>query len=103
MKLYTHLLYSPNNNPIENIFGLIKNNKDVIYVKNNKERKKSKRKIIEDQIISSINNTFDKYSNILINLFKSAFKYDYINIEKELRDRLIINKEKIIYIFFKNI
>jgi len=94
--------YSPNNNPIENIFSLIKNeffkitrnNKDIIYVKNDKIKSKSRRKILEENIILSIQNTFNKYtSEIFLKIFKRSLNYDYLNIEKELRDRIIIKQK----------
>lgn len=84
--------YSPNNNPIENTFSLIKKN----YYKIIKNKIKNM-----NNIRNSINQSLDefklKYSN-LTNFYNRAFKYDYIIEEKELRDRIIFRdkyKEKI--------
>lgn len=74
--------YSPNNNPIEVIFSIIKN----------KFKKIKKDKIkIKPLIIISINKIIEKEQNYE-EIFKRSINYDYKDIEKELRDRLIIKK-----------
>lgn len=97
--------YSPNNNPIENIFSLIKSdffkitrdNKDIIFL-NKKGKSKSRRKILEENIIMAINNTFNKYkSDTFFKIFKRSLEFDYLDIEKELRDRIIIKQKNTIY------
>ena len=103
--------YSPNNNPVENIFSLIKNdffkitreNKDIIYLnKDKKSKSKSRRKILEENIINAVKNTFNKYkSDTFVKIFKRSLEFNYIDIEKELRDRIIIKQKNNIYIDLK--
>ena len=79
--------YSPNNNPIEIVFGIIKN-------KFNKIKKEKKLiKVIIISIIEIIKET-DKRNNkeTYKDIFERSINYDYKNIEKELRYRLIIKK-----------
>ena len=73
--------YSPNNNPIEVIFSIIKN-----------KFKKIKKDKIKSLIIISINKTIENETEKINyeEIFKRSIKYDYKDIEKELRDRLII-------------
>lgn len=78
--------YSPNNNPIETVFGIIKNKFKSLL----KEKKDEKIKIL---IITTINNVTIKEKNqIYKEIFTRSINYDYKNIEKELRDRLTIKK-----------
>ena len=82
--------YSPNHNPIENLFSIIKNNFKK-NVKDNKEKNKNGRRnrnYIKNMIILSINDLERNNYNFL-SIFIRAFKYDYTNIVKELRDRLV--------------
>lgn len=64
--------YSPNNNPVENVFSIIKN-------KYNKSTEK--------QIIDIINEIKIEYINFN-SLFMRSLNFNYTNIEKELRDRI---------------
>ena len=82
--------YSPNHNPIENCFGIIKTEFRNIYSKNNKVTN------ISSNIHKSIINFKTKHTN-LTPLFNRAFTYSYIVEENELRDRITIinNKPKI--------
>ena len=76
--------YSPNLNPIENTFGIIKN----IYKKN-----QSDKSITTKKTVKNIGQTIDEFSNSDINtekIFNRAFNYNYAIEEKELRDILII-------------
>jgi transposase len=76
--------YSPINNPIEVIFSIIKNKFKKI--------KKDKLKI-KPLIIISINKTIENEKNKSYKeIFKISINYEYKDIEKELRDRLIIKK-----------
>jgi len=79
--------YSPNNNPIEMIFGNIKDK----FKKNKKEKVKMKK------IISETINEIKKkeVKNVYKTIFERSLNYDYKDIEKELRDRLIIKNEVI--------
>ncbi len=74
--------YSPNNNTIEVVFSIIKN----------KFKKMKKYNIkIKPLIIISINKlteTEKSYKDI----FERSINYDYKDIEKKLRDKLIIKK-----------
>jgi len=84
--------YSPNNNPIENTFSLIKRS----YYKIIKNKIKNMTNI-RISINESLNEFKLKYSD-LTNFYTRAFKYDYKIEEKELRDRIIFRdkyKEKI--------
>ena len=80
--------YSPNNNPIETIFSIIKNKfKKIIKTTKNIKMK--------SLIIITINKTIsdkeigkENYKDIFIR----SINYDYKNIEKELRDRITIKK-----------
>lgn len=83
--------YSPNNNPIETIFGMIKSKFKQITKNGNKDKIKTK-----PLIIISINKTIEtteinKNKNYK-DIFMRSIRYDYKDIEKELRDRLIIKK-----------
>ena len=73
--------YSPNNNPVENVFSIIKNkyNKVKYNSKNNKSTEK--------QIIDIINEIKIEYINFN-SLFMRSLNFNYTNIEKELRDRI---------------
>lgn len=79
--------YSPNLNPIENIFGILKE----IYKKNNKNNyynysKKNNIEIINNSILEFVT----IYTINLKEICDRSYKYSYENLEKELRDRLII-------------
>jgi transposase len=76
--------YSPNNNPIETIFSIIKT----------KFKKIKKDKIpIKALIIITINKIKENEKlKTYEEIFKRSINYDYKDIEKELRDRLIIKK-----------
>ena len=75
--------YSPNLNPIENTFGIIKN----IYKKELKLNNYSTK-----DLIFNIQNSiliFDSiYKSDLEKICKRALNYSYIDIEKELKDRI---------------
>ncbi len=76
--------YSPNNNPIETVFGIIKNKFKSLL----KEKKDEK---IKTLIVTTINDVSTKEKNkIYEEIFIRSINYDYKDIEKELRDRLII-------------
>lgn len=88
--------YSPNHNPIENLFSIIKNNFKK-NVKKNKEKNKNGRRnynYIKKMIILSIDNIQKNYNYIFLSIFKRAFNYDYTDIVKELRDRLIFKNNE---------
>ncbi len=74
--------YSPNNNPIEVVFSIIKNK----FKKMKKENI-----IIKPLIIISINKVKEnEKEKSYKEIFIRSINYDYKDIEKELRDRLII-------------
>lgn len=73
--------YSPNNNPIETIFSIIK-------YKYNKIKCKSENKVIKHQIENIIIKFKNEYNN-LSKIFIRALSFNYNNIEKELKDRII--------------
>ena len=82
--------YSPNNNPIEIVFGSIKNNFKKLYNEKDKQNKNI-------CIISLIKNSVDLFSKEnnkekIINIFNHSLTYSYSKLEKELKDRLIIKK-----------
>jgi transposase len=83
--------YSPNNNPIENLFSLIKNEfkKNVKINKEKNEKGRRNRNYIKNMILLSIKNIENIYNSIYISLFNRSFQYDYTDIVKELKDRLI--------------
>ena len=71
--------YSPNNNPIENVFSILKNNFNKSYDVDMS---------IKDNILNSIN-LLDYYTDsIFAKIFNRAFTITYQNIEKELKDRM---------------
>jgi transposase len=82
--------YSPNNNPVEHTFSLIKNiyRKKIQRIDNIKRTKEN----IIDFIDECIIDVYYLYDNNFNNLFKRAFKYTYKIEEKQLRDRLLIQK-----------
>ena len=82
-------VYSPNNNPIEYTFSVIKKE----YKKNYKNDKSTKLNIVNN-IKKTVSNFNDTYKNKLINFFTRAINYDYINIEKELRYRIVFSNTK---------
>ena len=83
--------YSPNNNPIETIFGIIKANfKKAYKEKDDKSKNICVLKLIKEAV-EKVNKDYNKES--LTKIFNHSINYDYKNLEKELRDRLII-KEK---------
>lgn len=92
--------YSPNHNPIENLFSLIKNEfkKNVKTNKEKNEKGRRNRNYIKNMILLSIMNVENIYKSIYISLFKRAFEYDYTNIVKELRDRLIFKNSNYNYL-----
>jgi transposase len=72
--------YSPNNNPVENIFSIIKKKYNKIdYTNKNKVQKK---------IFDVIQEVKVEYKNF-ISIFKRSLTFNYVNIEKELKDRII--------------
>ena len=106
--------YSPNHNPIENFFGILKNiyykipKKSKIvdipithnyYVNNydhnkyNTKQKNRKRNInkIKYYIIIAIEQIIPIYLNFSEKIFNRAVNYDYKYITTEIRDRIIIN------------
>ena len=71
--------YSPNNNPVENVFSLIKNKYTKIkYINKDPIIKKIK------DILNEITNEFNNF----IKIFNRSLTFNYANIEKELRDRI---------------
>jgi len=84
-------IYSSNNNPIENVFGLIKNN----YYKLKKTKVNTNNISVSKFNIECIKNAIDLFIssnnlNKLLNIFNRAFTFDYSKINSELKDRLII-------------
>jgi len=101
--------YSPNHNPIENLFGIIKNNYfkaekkeinknnynydyDYDYQHYTEKKRKRKRKInkIKYNILLTLQDINLKYHTFSESIFKRAINFNYTNIENELRDRIII-------------
>ena len=82
--------YSPNHNPIENLFSSIKENfkKNVKKNKEKNENGRNNRNYIINMIVLSIND-IEKNNYNFLSIFKRAFNYDYKDIVKELKDRLI--------------
>jgi transposase len=80
--------YSPNNNPIETIFGIIKSN----FKKEYKEKDdKNKNICIKNLINNAVNKVNKEYDyDKLLKIFNHSLKYNYKDLEKELRDRIII-------------
>ena len=82
--------YSPNNNPIETIFGIIKVNFKKAY----KEKDNKSKNICIINLIKNatekVNKDYNKES--LTKIFNHSLKYSYTDLEKELRDRLIIKQ-----------
>ena len=85
--------YSPNNNPIETCFGLIKQQ----YKKNNINKitktdsvKCKQKEVLTKQINVAINQFKENYQGTLEKIFKRSIMYDYTNMENELRDRFIV-------------
>ena len=76
--------YSPNSNPIENLFGITKTQ----YYKDQTSNSSNQNKVIKK--IQKIIKDFPKTNTDLKKIFDKAFNYDYKIEEKELRDRLII-------------
>jgi transposase len=79
--------YSPNLNPIENTFSIIKHQ----YYKNIKEEPSNT--FTHKKVIKKIRKVIINFPNTntdLTKIFNRAFNYDYTIEEKELRDRLII-------------
>jgi transposase len=104
--------YSPNHNPIENLFGIIKNHffkldKKEIDINNynydhdydhqqyTEKQKNRKRKInkVKYYILLTIQDINLKYNSFSESIFKRAINFNYTNIENELRDRIIIQKK----------
>ena len=85
--------YSPNNNPIETIFGIIKSN----FKKEYKEKNDNEKNICVLNLIKNAVNKVNKDYNKeeLTKIFNHSVKYNYKDLEKELRDRLIIKQNKI--------
>lgn len=92
--------YSPNHNPIENLFSLIKNEfkKNVKTNKEKNDKGRRNRNYVKNMIINSIANVEKIYKSIYTSLFNRAFSYDYTNIVKELRDRLIFKNSNYNYL-----
>jgi transposase len=82
--------YSPNNNPIENVFSVIKNK----FKKLSSSIKKKTDNIIMSKITDAVVQFNNEYSDRLIKYFNRAINYDYSNIEKELRDRIVFSNIK---------
>ncbi len=72
--------YSPNNNPVESIFSIIKNKYNKIKYTNKNKVEKKIYDIIQEVILE-----FKNFTNI----FKRSLTFNYVDIEKELRDRII--------------
>ena len=99
-KITRYFIRSPNNNPIETIFGILKLN----FKKDYNEKKKNEyiviknkyRRIFIKKIIKDTIEKFNKdYNTAMIeNFFNHCIKYDYKDLEKELRDRIIIREKK---------
>ena len=82
--------YSPNLNPIENVFGIVKQQ----YYNDQNESSNS---FTQKKVVKKIKKVIRNFSNTntdLMKIFNRAFNYDYTIEEKELRDRLIIDKHK---------
>ena len=80
--------YSPNNNPIETIFGVLKNKYRKICLKNTEEGENTN---IKNSIMITLDDFKHEYSNeMILKLFIHSFTYNYGDLEKELRDRMII-------------
>ena len=91
-KKHKFFLGSPNNNPIETIFGIIKFN-----FRNDYKSKYNENKNI--CIVNLIKNAIDKFNKdydkeMITKIFTHSINYDYKDLEKELRDRLIIKNKK---------
>jgi transposase len=109
--------YSPNHNPIENFFGILKkiyydipknveiNNipithnyytNDYDYNNYSEKKKRRKRKInkIKYYITVAINEINNTYLNFSEKMFNRAFNYNYKDITTEIRDRIIFNNQK---------
>jgi transposase len=72
--------YSPNNNPVESIFSIIKKKYNKInYANKNK---------VEKKIFNVIQEVIVEYTNFN-SIFKRSLTFNYVNIEKELKDRII--------------
>lgn len=71
--------YSPNNNPIEILFSIIKNKYAKIKYTNNNS--------IKIQIKDILNEISLEYNNFT-KIFNRSLTFQYTNIEKELRDRI---------------
>ena len=80
--------YSPNLNPIENTFGIIKK----IY-KNELQLKNYNTTNIINDIEGSILIFEDIHKNNLKSICSRALKFSYNDIEKEIRDRFIIKDD----------
>ena len=99
-KITSYFIRSPNNNPIETIFGILKLN----FKKDYNEKKKNEyiviknkyRRIFIKKIIKDTIEKFNKdYNTAMIEkIFNHCIKYDYKDLEKELRDRIIIREKK---------
>ena len=76
--------YSPNSNPIENLFGITKTQ----YYKDQTSNSSNQNKVIKK--IQKVIKDFPNTNTDLKKIFDKAFNYDYKIEEKELRDRLII-------------
>jgi len=90
--LCLNFLGSPNNNPIETVFGIIKNN----FKKNYNEKKEKNKNIC---IINLIKHAVEKFNKdytkeMITKIYNHSIYYDYKDLEKELRDRLIIKNQK---------
>jgi transposase len=79
--------YSPNNNAIENYFSLLKR----IYSKVDYDNKinEAKNISVDDRIEESISLLQLQYKDIFKKLCHRTIVFDYVDIEKELRDRII--------------
>ena len=77
--------YSPNNNPIENVFSLIKHNYKKNIFEESLNISHSRRK---DIIRISITNIFN--IEVFKRCFRRAFEFSYVDIETELIDRIMI-------------
>ncbi len=74
--------YSPNNNPIETVFGIIKENfKKEYKIKNDNSKNISISNLIENAV-KKFNNDFNKES--IKKIFNHSLNYSYKDIEKEL-------------------
>jgi transposase len=82
--------YSPNNNPIETIFGIIKSNFKKEYKEKDDKNKNINILSLIKSAVEKVNKDYNKEK--LLKIFNHSLKYNYGDLEKELKDRLIIKQ-----------